>query len=154
MCECVRDANGRAMALRGSSLHQKPLRAQSASPEADERLQTAGRCAAAAQVNNNRAVLTYVGVAERLLRMHRSAAARFRQLFRPPHDQQHKRAKDAVDGKRHFLTLMRLFLFCPVRACLLRRCVPPPRGACSRLFTLRAASTVHRGLRTWVPLQL
>lgn len=90
------------MALRRSSLHQEPLHAYSASTDADEKLQTPGRCAAAAQVNKNSAVLTYIGVAERLLRMHRSAAARFRQLFCPPQDQQHKRAKDAVDRKRHF----------------------------------------------------
>lgn len=61
-------------------------------------------------INNNNnddddgaaAVLTYIGVAERLLRVDRSAAARLRQLLCPPQDQQHKRAKDAVDGKRHF----------------------------------------------------
>lgn len=46
-------------------------------------------------------LLTYVGVAERLLRMYRSAAARFRELLRPPQDQQRQRAKDAVNGKRH-----------------------------------------------------
>lgn len=33
--------------------------------------------------------------------MYRSAAARFRELLRPPQDQQRERAKDAVNGKRH-----------------------------------------------------
>lgn len=46
-------------------------------------------------------LLTYIGVAERLLRMYRSAAARLRELLRPPQDQQRQRAKDAVNGKRH-----------------------------------------------------
>lgn len=44
----------------------------------------------------------YIGVAECLLRVYRSAAAGFRELLRPPQDQQRERAKDAVNGKRHF----------------------------------------------------
>lgn len=46
--------------------------------------------------------LTYVRVAERLLRVHRGAAARLRELLRAPHQQQRERTKDAVSRKRHF----------------------------------------------------
>lgn len=46
-------------------------------------------------------LLTHIGVAERLLRVYRSAAARFRELLRPPQDEQRERAEDAVNGK-HF----------------------------------------------------
>lgn len=78
-------------------------------------------------VNNNKqtttvpgAVLTYVGVAERLLRMDRGTAARFRELLRPPKQQQRERAKDAVNVKRHFHKR-----WCDVSSAspVLRRCV-------------------------------
>ncbi|MEQ2169070.1 hypothetical protein GOODEAATRI_021087, partial [Goodea atripinnis] len=107
-----------AMALTLMEQHPPPRQAFQGFPPATGSLSTRiGGCKAPQQLqaaagqpgatgrvnvnNNNRALLTYIGVAERLLRMHRSAAARFRELVCAPQQQQRERRKDAVKGKRH-----------------------------------------------------